>query len=102
MTFFVEDLEAQTKFYAETLNLPPADIRVGWSEFGCGNVTIAFHRGKGRKPRLEFVCNNTLEQSQDYFRGRGARLGEIREFLGKRIIVGKDKDGNSIQISEQS
>lgn len=102
VTLFVEDLEAQTEFYGGTLDLPPVDVRAGWSEYGSGDVTIALHRGKGRKPRLEFVTKGSLEDSRDYFNDRGARLGAIKELLGKRIVKGKDKDGNTIQISEKS
>lgn len=101
VTLFVEDLEAQTAFYGDTLDLPPVDVRTGWSEYGNGDVTIALHRGKGRKPRLEFVAKGSLEEARDYFNDRGARLGAIKELRGKRIVVGKDKDGNTIQISKQ-
>lgn len=101
VTLFVDNLEAQTAFYGDALSLPPVDVRDGWSEFGNGDVTIALHRGKGRKPRLEFVTTGSLEDARVYLKERGARIGEIKERLGKRIAVGKDKDGNTIQISER-
>lgn len=101
VTLFVEDLEAQTEFYADTLQLPAVEVRSGWSEFGDGDVTIALHKGKGRKPRLEFVAVGSLEESCANLNARGARIGPIREVAGKRVVVGKDKDGNNIQISEQ-
>ena len=101
VTLFVENLEAQTAFYGDTLNLPARDVRAGWSEFGDGDVTIALHKGKGRKPRLEYVTFGSLEESRTYLNSRGARLSPIKEVRGKRILVGKDKEGNNIQIAEQ-
>ena len=101
VTLFVENLEAQTTFYGDTLKLPAVEVRAGWSEFGDGDVTIALHKGKGRKPRLEFVTVGSLEESCTYLNSRGARLGPIKEVRGKRIMIGKDRDGNNIQISEQ-
>ena len=101
VTLFVEDLDAQTAFYGDSLKLPAVDVRAGWSEFGDGDVTIALHKGKGRKPRLEFVTAGSLEESRAYLNVRGARLGPIKEIRGKRIVTGKDRDGNNIQISEQ-
>ncbi|MEM6452440.1 MAG: VOC family protein [Cyanobacteria bacterium P01_D01_bin.105] len=101
VTLFVENLEAQTAFYGETLKLPAIDIRAGWSEFGDGDVTIALHHGKGRKPRLEFVTAGSLEDSRTYLNAQGARLNPIKELRGKPILMGKDRDGNNIQISEQ-
>ncbi len=101
VTLFVENLDTQTSFYGETLKLPAFDVRTGWSEYGNGDVTIALHKGKGRKPRLEFVTEDSLEQTREELNARGARFGPIKERLGKRITVGKDKDGNTIQLSEQ-
>lgn len=102
VTLFVENLETQTSFYRDKLNLPPVDVRAGWSEFGDGEVTIALHRGKGRKPRLEFETECCLEDLRACLAERGVRLGVIKEVRAKRIVVGKDKDGNTIQISERA
>jgi len=38
VTLFVENLETQTSFYRDKLNLPPVDVRAGWSEFGFTEV----------------------------------------------------------------
>ncbi|OED44238.1 hypothetical protein AB833_01910 [Chromatiales bacterium (ex Bugula neritina AB1)] len=87
-------------FYLDALNLPTVDMRAGWSEFGSGDVTIALHRGKSRKPRFEFVTDGCLEESREYFNGRGARLGPVKEVRGKRIMTGRDKDEINIQVTE--
>ena len=101
VTLFVENLDAQTAFYGDVLQLPARDIRRGWAEFGDGDVTIALHKGKGRKPRLEFVVAGKLELLRANLNARGARLGPVKEVNGKRVMAGKDKDGNNIQISER-
>ena len=100
ITFFVENLAGTTEFYRCALGLVANDIREGWAGFaGSGGVEIAFHSGKGRRPRLEFTTANDLGETREYLNERGARLGPIKEVRGRQVCLGKDRDGNSIQVS---
>ena len=100
IVLFVDDLDRQTGYYRDLLGLPACDLRDGWSEFGKGDTSLALHRGRGRKPRLEFECDRPLERAREALIARGAKLGEIQSLRGRRFCRGKDRDGNQIQISE--
>ena len=100
ITFFVDDLEATTAYYRDTLGLPAADVREGWSAFRASKDTeIAFHKGTGRRPRIELVVKGDLREARAALNARGARLGECKKMRGRDVCVGKDKDGNSVQLS---
>lgn len=100
ITFFVDDLDAATAYYRDALGLRVADIRAGWSAFRASKTTeIAFHRGKGRRPRIELVVEGELREGRALLNARGARLGECQKVRGRDVCVGKDRDGNSIQLS---
>ena len=101
VTLFVDDLDGQTAFYRDVLELEIVEIRKGWSEFRSGCCVIALHKGKGRKPRLEFHTTDSLEAAREALNSRGARLGPIKTLAGKRVSLGKDLDGNTIQLAEQ-
>ncbi|MBI3899672.1 MAG: VOC family protein [Gammaproteobacteria bacterium] len=101
ITFFVENVANATDFYRDTLGLSVAEIRTGWSAFKVSrNVEIAFHAGKGRQPRLEFSTGAELSVAREYFNERGARLGPIKQLAGRKMCAGKDKDGNTISITQ--
>lgn len=102
IVLFVEDLDRQTRCYGDVLGLAAHDLRDGWSEFAAGACTIALHRGKGRRPRLEFACDGALEQARELLIARGAKLGKIESLRGGRFCRGKDGDGNQIQLSEKA
>jgi hypothetical protein len=86
--------------HRDTLGLDVADVREGWSSFLASvDVEIAFHRGKGRRPRIELVVDGDLREARDLLNTRGARLGSCEELRGREICTGKDRDGNSIQLS---
>jgi catechol 2,3-dioxygenase-like lactoylglutathione lyase family enzyme len=102
VTFFVDDLEAVTAYYRNALGLPAAHIREGWSAFLASKHTeIAFHRGKGRRPRIELVVKGDLQEARTLLNDRGARLGECKNVRGRAVCVGKDRDGNAIQLSAE-
>jgi catechol 2,3-dioxygenase-like lactoylglutathione lyase family enzyme len=99
ITFFVDDVEAAARYYRDVVGLAPGDIREGWAGFKAGKeFEIAFHRGKGRAPRLEFVAGK-LKAAREALNAKGARLGPVKSLLGRKICTGKDKDGNTIQLS---
>lgn len=100
ITFFVEDVEKATRVYKDLLGMTPADIRRGWSAFRVSsNFEIAFHHGKGRKPRLGFTTSQNLAMAREQLNKGGARLGPLKKLIGKSICMGKDADGNIIQLS---
>jgi len=100
ITFFVEDLEAATTYYRDALGLPVAEIREGWAAFvAAPHLEIALHRGKGRYPRIELSVRGNLEEAQESLSARGALLGPIKTVRGRQVCAGKDRDGNSIQLS---
>lgn len=100
ITFFVEDIEKTTQYYNESLGLDFNVIKSGWSSFSDSrHFEIAFHRGKGRKPRLEFETNIALSIAREKLNADGAKLGSIKELAEKSICVGKDSNGNNIQLS---
>lgn len=102
ITFFVDDLDAVTAFYRDVLGLSAADIRDGWSAFRASKETeIAFHKGKGRRPRIELVVKGDLREARAALNARGARLGECKKVRGRDVCVGKDKDGHSVQLSAE-
>lgn len=102
ITFFVDDFDKQTAFYKDVLGLEVVEIRRGWSEFRSGQFLIALHKGKGRRPRLEFEALACLEESRDMLNAKGAKLGPIKELTGRRVSAGRDKDGNTVQLSERA
>ena len=103
ITFFVEDLDAATKYYRDTLGLGVADVREGWSSFHASrDIEFAFHRGKGRRPRIELLVEGDLREARALLNERGARLGNCKEVCGREICIGKDRDGNSVQLSADS
>jgi len=100
ITFFVEDLPAATSYYSDALGMKGADIRTGWSAYGIsGKFEIAFHRGKGRKPRLQFVAKQDLATVREQMNNEGAKLGPIKA-ISESVFkcVGKDPDKNTIEI----
>lgn len=77
-----------------------ADIRTGWSSYKVsGKFEIAFHRGKGRKPRFQFVTNEDLAAVRDRMNEAGAKLGPI-EKVSKGVFKcrGKDPEKNMIEV----
>ncbi len=100
ITFFVEDLPAATSYYSDVLGIKGSDIRSGWSAYKIsGKFEIAFHRGKGRKPRLEFVTKQDLVLLREKMNKEGARLGPIKE-VSQNVFkcVGKDPEKNRVEI----
>ena len=100
ITFFVVDLPASTSYYSDALGMQGADIRDGWSAYKVsGKFQIAFHRGKGRKPRFEFVTNEDLATVRQRMNNEGAKLGPVTE-VSKSVFRcrGKDPEKNSIEI----
>ena len=100
ITFFVQDLDKETNFYSNVLNLKAADIRSGWSQYKVSeDFSIAFHKGKGRHPRLTFTTSGDIVQVRDELIEKGARLSPLKEH-GEGIFSckGKDKEGLTIEI----
>lgn len=77
-----------------------ADIRDGWSAYKVsGKFEIAFHRGKGRKPRFEFFTNGDLAAAREKMNKAGAKLGPITEVSENFCKCrGKDPEKNMIEI----
>jgi len=102
ITFFVEDMDKATTFYSDILNLKGVDIRSGWSEYKVSkDFTIAFHKGRGRNPRLTFSTSD-IETERDKLIEKGARLSPLKEHRNGGISCkGKDKDGLTIEIINQ-
>jgi hypothetical protein len=72
------------------------DIREGWSAFAASPGTeIALHRRRARRPRIELSVKGDLGERH----ARRARLAERRTVRGREVCMGKDRDGNSIQLS---
>jgi len=100
ITFFVTDLEKETSYYSEILNLKAVDIRAGWSEYIVSkDFNIAFHKGKGKRPRLTFTTNEDIAQVRDDLNRKGARLSPLKDHgNGTMSCKGKDKEGLTIEI----
>jgi len=100
ITFFVENLPAATSYYSDALGMKGSDIRSGWSAYKVtGKFEIAFHKGKGKKPRLEFVTTGDLATVRERMNKDGAKLRPIEE-VSENIFRcrGKDPERNSIEI----
>ena len=100
ITFFVTDLDKETNFYSDILNLKAADIRPGWSQYKVSkDFSIAFHKGKGKRPRLTFTTSGDIAQVREELIKKGARLSPLKEH-GDGILSckGKDKEGLTIEI----
>jgi len=100
ITFFVEDLPAETSYFSDALGMKGSDIRDGWSAYKvAGKFEIAFHRGKGRKPRFEFITKEDLATVRERMIKAGAKLEPIKE-VSKNVfkIRGKDPQKNMIEI----
>jgi len=104
ITFFVENLPATTSYYSDALGMKGADIRDGWSAYKVGGkFEIAFHRGKGRKPRFEYVTNDDLATVREKLNNNGAKLGPIQEMSENTFRCrGKDPEKNSIEVYARS
>jgi len=104
ITFFVENLPATTSYYSDALGMKGADIRDGWSAYKVsGKFEIAFHRGKGRKPRFEYVTNDDLAAVREKLNKEGAKLGPIQEMSEHTVRCrGKDPEKNSIEVYARS
>ena len=100
ITFFVTDLEKETSYYSDVLNLKAVDIRSGWSEYKISkDFNIAFHKGKGKRPRLTFTTSEDIAQVRDDLNKKGARLGPLKDHgNGTMSCKGKDKEGLTIEI----
>lgn len=100
ITFFVTDLDKETRFYSEVLNLKAADIRSGWSEYKVSkDFNIAFHKGKGKRPRLTFSTSGDLTKVREDLIEKGARLSTLKDHgNGTLSCKGKDKEGLTIEI----
>ena len=100
ITFFVENLPAATSYYSDALGMKGTDIRNGWSAYKVsGKFEIAFHKGKGKKPRLEFITTDDLATVRKRMNNDGAKLRPI-EKVSENIFRcrGKDPERNSIEI----
>jgi len=100
ITFFVENLPAATSYYSDALGMKGSDIRTGWSAYkASGKFEIAFHKGKGKKPRLEFFTTDDLATVRERMNKDGAKLRPI-EILSESVhrCRGKDPERNSIEI----
>ena len=100
ITFFVENLPASTSYFSDALGMKGADIRTGWSAYKVsGKFEIAFHKGKGRKPRFEFITNEDLTAVRERMNNEGAKLGPVTEVSeGVFKCRGKDPEKNTIEI----
>lgn len=103
ITFFVENLPASTSYYSDAIGMMGADIRDGWSAYKVsGKFEIAFHRGKGRKPRFEFLTDEDLATVRERMNSSGAKLGPITEVSTDIYKCrGKDPEKNTIEIFSQ-
>ncbi|MDJ0942289.1 MAG: VOC family protein [Kiloniellales bacterium] len=97
---FVSDLDKQAAYYRDRLGLTVLEEREGWVEFDAGGCSIALHRGR-RKPRLDFVTTEPLDQVRDGLTIRGAKLQEIKQDALCRYCRGRDAEGNPFQISTE-
>jgi len=104
ITFFVVDLPASTSYFSDALGMKGADIRAGWSAYKVsGKFQIAFHKGKGKKPRFEFVTNEDLEKVRERLNNEGAKLGPVTEISESVFRCrGKDPEKYSIEIYQSS
>jgi len=100
ITFFVEDLPASTSYYSDALGMNGVDVRSGWSAYKVsGKFEIAFHRGKGRKPRFEFITDEDLSEVRESMKNAGAKMGPVTAVSDNVFkIRGKDPEKNMIEI----
>ena len=101
IVLFAADLEKQAAYYRDRLGLPVLEEREGWVAFDAGGCSIALHRGT-RKPRLDFVAAEPLDQVHDGLTARGVKLRAIKEHGLGRYCRGNDAEGNPFQISTES
>jgi hypothetical protein len=45
------------------------------------------------------VVRGSLREARAALNARGARLGECKSVRGRDVCVGKDRDGNSVQLA---
>ena len=101
IVIFVADLDKQAAYYRDRLGLPVVEEREGWVAFDAGGCSIALHRGT-RKPRLDFVAAEPLDQVHAGLAARGVKLREIKEDALGRYCRGRDAEGNPFQIATES
>ena len=107
---FVQDMDAQVRFYRDVLGLQ-VKMPVGlasysdqfWVEFETGGCTLVLHGGGQRRigedaPKLAFEVAD-IDTARTALMGRGVKLGEIRSpAQGVKVCDGVDPEGNHFSL----
>lgn len=98
----VDDMQAQTAFYRDTLGLTPTFESEHWTTFDTGGCTLALHAGGRGRIRLAFGVDD-LEVARSALAARGAQLGEVRSPIpGVLVCDGVDPEGNEFSVDSHS
>lgn len=111
---YVQDMDAQVRFYRDTLGLSvayPAALadygQVSWVTFNTGACTLALHGGGRRDfgqdaPKFVFRVANIYD-ARETLRGRGVTVGEVFEAApGTLVVNGLDPEGNKFSLESSS
>ncbi len=111
---YVADMDAQVRFYRDTLGLEIAyPTGLGtyadqyWVVFNTGACSLALHGGGSKQigedaPKFVFKVND-VEQARTALIARGVPAGEVRSpAAGVKVVDCKDPEGNSFSIENCS
>jgi catechol 2,3-dioxygenase-like lactoylglutathione lyase family enzyme len=110
---YVQDMDAQVRFYRDTLGLQvkePQDSQdfgdLFWVELDTGSCTLALHAGGQRRqgkdaPKIVFRVAD-VPAARNELRASGVSMGEIRvPTPGVQVCDGIDPEGNRFSIESR-
>ena len=101
LIIFTRNIEKMATFYSEALGLKCLEDTSTWKRYDAGGIEIGLHSGSpelGRKaPKLSFYARD-VARKREQLNAQGAKFGKVRIFDKLHMSVGKDPDGNPLQI----
>jgi catechol 2,3-dioxygenase-like lactoylglutathione lyase family enzyme len=102
---FVEDMDAQVRFYREKLGLAvkaPRGVddfsRETWVELDGGTCTLALHSGGKDAPQFSFLVDEVLAAREVLLRHRIPMYDVHTPATGVELCSGTDPEGNRFSI----
>ncbi len=111
---YVQDMDAQVKFYRDVLNIPidhPRDLDSyrgeQWVVFQAGSCKLALHSGGKKRfgrdaPKFVFDVED-IRATRELLSLKGVKLGKIRiPAPGVEVVDAEDPEGNLFSLETQA
>jgi catechol 2,3-dioxygenase-like lactoylglutathione lyase family enzyme len=100
---FVEDMEAATAFYRDTLGLAVRFASPFWTEMETGATTLALHPASAKNPAGGITLGFGVDDVEAFYAEKSAAgvpfIEPPREQRGVKIAAMRDSEGGEIRIS---